>query len=312
MSVEIRFRGRVVPVAAGQTVLTALEDAGLTVSSSCRAGVCQACVMRVVDGPIPARAQEGLKESLKESGHFLACVARPETSLSCESADVAAFRGEVRIKGVTVLAPGIARVRFARPPGFDFASGQFVTLRQGDVVRSYSIASRASEAHFFDVHVRHVPGGRMSGWFHTNARPDAELWMEGPKGDCVYRADTLDEPLILAGTGTGMAPLVSIIDAAVGHGHRGPIVLIRTTSPDGSNYLEAEIAELARRAPNVSCVRTADHLSDFVVANAPRSLAPRLYLCGSPRFVGEVKKRLFLAGHSLRRIHSDPFIGTDP
>jgi ferredoxin-NADP reductase/ferredoxin len=321
MSVDVRYEGRTVSVAAGATVLEGLEQAGVVVPSSCRAGVCQFCMMRVVEGPVPPRSQDGLKDSLKASGHFLSCVARPEAALTCEPAHVTAFRGPVTIEEICGIGPDIARIRFARPAAFEFSPGQFLTLRRDDGLgRSYSIAAGTADS--FDIHVRHVANGRMSGWLHRDARPGDQLWAEGPKGDCMYYPGSPEEPLTLVGTGTGMAPLFAIADDAVRQGHKGPVVIYQGALSESRLYLVDELQALAARGANVRYVRcllqgTASEgvvigdLKDIVLADLPKSPAQRAYLCGEPGLVRDLKRRLFLRGISYRKIHADPFVGAD-
>jgi NAD(P)H-flavin reductase len=276
-------------------------------------------MMRAVEGPVPPRSQDGLKDSLKASGHFLACVARPEASFTCEPAHVTAFRGLVAIEEICSIGPDIARVRFARPSAFEFSPGQFLTLRRDDGLgRSYSIAAGTAES--FDIHVRHVANGRMSGWLHRDARPGDRLWAEGPKGDCMYYPGAPEEPLTLVGTGTGMAPLFAIADDAIRQGHTGAIVIYQGALSESRLYLVDELQALAARGANVRYVRcllqgqasegvVIGDLKDIVLSSVPKSPAQRVYLCGEPGLVRELKRWLFLKGISYRRIHADPFVG---
>ena len=66
---------REVPVGAQETVLEALERAGIGVASSCRVGQCGTCEMQVVAGD-PDHRDRCLSEEEKASGKFIACVSR--------------------------------------------------------------------------------------------------------------------------------------------------------------------------------------------------------------------------------------------
>lgn len=48
--VELARTGLAVTVAAGQSILEALEQAGVDVPSSCRAGICGACETPILEG----------------------------------------------------------------------------------------------------------------------------------------------------------------------------------------------------------------------------------------------------------------------
>ena len=44
----------------------------------------------------------------------------------------------------------------------------------------------------------------------------------------------------------------------------------------------------------------------------PRLNGHRVYLCGHPDLVRQLKKQCFLAGASMSMIHSDPFVSAPP
>lgn len=323
MHLNIQYDGRSIPLAAGETVLEGFERAGVAVPSSCRAGVCQSCLMRVVDGPIPPKSQDGLKESLKMDGYFLSCVSRPEASFSCEPANVAAFRGPVTVLEIRIIGLDIALVRFERPRNLVFGAGQFLTLRRNDdLSRSYSIASPSNQNRYFDIHVRRVSHGRMSSWMHDHLQPGDVLWAEGPKGDCMYYPNQTQESLILVGTGTGMAPLFAIADDAASRSHEGSITIYQGALSEKHLYLVDECKALAARHSNIRYLRVVTQgissssvavgdLKDVVLSQLGSAASVRAYLCGSPSLVRDLKKKLFLRGLSLKRIHMDPFVGSD-
>ncbi|MEM9493514.1 MAG: 2Fe-2S iron-sulfur cluster binding domain-containing protein, partial [Myxococcota bacterium] len=70
---EIQFGATRCTLNSNETVLDALQRNGITIPSSCRAGICQSCLVQARSGEVPAAAQVGLKDTWKSRGYFLAC-----------------------------------------------------------------------------------------------------------------------------------------------------------------------------------------------------------------------------------------------
>jgi NAD(P)H-flavin reductase len=165
-----------------------------------------------------------LKDSWKARGYFLACSCVPEADLDVSSPD-ADLRFAAAIRSVRKLSDDVVEVRLIPDARIDFRAGQYVTVQRGDgLARSYSIASLPEENEL-ELHIRKIPNGAMSGWFHDTARPGDRVTVIGPSGECFYVEGREDQPLLLAGTGTGLAPLYGILRDAIARHHRGPIYI---------------------------------------------------------------------------------------
>jgi NAD(P)H-flavin reductase len=274
--------------------------------------------MRASEGVVPARAQAGLKDSWKAQGYFLACVCRPESDMAIAGVGSDAQLGAT-ITTLELLSPDVLCVRLHCDAPLRFRPGQYVTIIcEGGLARSYSIASLPEEAGI-ELHVRKIAGGRMSSWLHETARVGERVSVLGPSGECFYVPGKEEQPLLLVGTGTGLAPLYGILRDALRHGHRGPIHLFHGALHRGGLYLVEELRRIVdshRHVEYTPTVLNGDEASDLAIGaidqvvfqRFPKLNGWRGYVCGDPALVQKLKKRLFLSGMASRDIYADAFL----
>src|SRR5262249_26806091 len=154
---------------------------------SCREGVCQTCLHQAVEGALPPSAQRGLSDAQKEQGYFLACVCEPKESLRIVRAGDIHGRVEVRVGAIDWLSANVIQLRLRPASPFTYRPGQFLALTApGGVTRNFSIASHPDVDDFIELHVRVLPGGRMSGLIAEQLKLDDRLEVSRPSGTCFY------------------------------------------------------------------------------------------------------------------------------
>lgn len=354
---ELTCGDRRIQLAAGESVLDALGRVGVQVPSSCRAGACQSCLVQVTRGALPERAQIGLKDSLRSRGFVLACQAIPTTDLEVSLDAVQNLEVAARIHNIARLSEDVLRVDLRVSTPLGHRAGQFVTLIRDDgLARPYSIASRSAPAsvaasapgsspspgpdyasgdanananantsagnaaddNLLELHVRVLPSGRMGHWLASEHARGATVRVRGPSGECFYVPGRPDQPLVLAGTGTGLAPLWGIARDAIASRHSGPIQLWHGARNPAGLYLRSELERLAHAHPNFTyrpCVLEGDptresvgKLDDLLLQSITAFDSPRFFLCGDPPLVQRLKRALFLRGASLKEIYADAFV----
>ena len=298
-------------------MLEALLAAGVRVPNRCRAGVCQTCLVQVVEGRVPASAQHGLSKALKAQAYILACVGFPDGLTK-----IALGGGVHRKVAATVvsrdrLTPDVVRLCLAPQAPFAYRSGQFIALEAGyGNIRNYSIASCPLDDPVLELHIRLLPGGLMSRFLSETVNAGDSLIISGPFGACFYEGIERDQPLVLVGTGTGIAPLWGILRDALMCGHDGPIQLYHGANGQVGLYLDDQIRALAAKHRQVSYYPVAYSESDdgrgvlaTRVLKANDELAKTVFfICGAPDMVRSLKKSLFLKGVKLDRLLSDAFV----
>lgn len=162
----------------------------------------------------------------------------------------------------------------------------------------------------------------MSRWLATVERGQ-DLRVRGPSGECFYRPDRPEAPILLSGTGTGLAPLWGILRDALGHGHQGPITLVHGARDRNGLYYVQQLQELSTQFSQfryVRCVWEGEPEAGVevgdIAAVAPKVAGnlkgARVYLCGDPERVHALEKRCYLAGAAMKDILSDPFVVATP
>jgi CDP-4-dehydro-6-deoxyglucose reductase, E3 len=218
---------------------------------------------------------------------------------------------EARLAHARPLSPTVRELSFERLDGapLTFEAGQWVTLvlplPEGEVRRAYSIASSPSGTPRFDLAVTHVETGPGSTYLHQ-LEPGATLTAIGPQGFFTRPVDgALPSPALFVGTGTGVAPLLSMLRAALSRGSSPPLCLLFGVRSRQEILYREELEALAETHPHLRvevtlsrpdaewparCGYVQLHVRELYESLAAKSqAAPHTYVCGLERMVGAVR-----------------------
>lgn len=314
----VSFEGASYQLFENETVLDALIRGGAKVSFSCRKGACHACMLRTVEGNPGEESTRRLRPQLVETGHFLPCCARPKENITIEQPRLDDLFMQATVYQKELLSDDVMRVLLEPEINFEWTPGQYLNLRTPDgTTRSYSIASLVDQDYFLEIHVKRQSDGRVSNWIHDELQPGQSIDIQAPLGSCIYRPDDREKPLLLLGTGTGLAPLIGIARDALAQNHQQSITLYHGTYLAKDLYLHDQLTQLAAQHPNfqyLPCVlneQTNDTFHGLVTTAAfqdNRDLSQHvLYLCGNPEMVFDARYQAILAGVKRSNILADPF-----
>jgi CDP-4-dehydro-6-deoxyglucose reductase len=231
MLIRLENSGREFESTELEYVLDAAERAGVSLPYSCRDGICGTCKARLSSGMVDHgySSPSALSESEREQGYFLMCCSIAQTDLLVDAPiEELGFSPSpvtltCTVRRIDRPADDVAVLYLDLPNGvpFRFRAGQYVEVLLPDGLRrSFSVANAPQEPSTVELHIRHVPGGRFTPWVFASLKPGDPLTIEGPKGGFYLRKER--RPVIFLASGTGFAPIKSIVLYGMRHKLRGP------------------------------------------------------------------------------------------
>ena len=295
-------------VSTGSNLLDALNQAGVAVPYSCRAGSCHACLVHC-RGEVEDQQPDALSPAQRENGWRLACQCRVVADLHVEAFDPSRDGVPAAVVGVEWLSTHVLRLRLQPERGLRYRAGQHLVLWAGPVARPYSLASLPEEDPFLEFHL----DCRQPGAFSDAARQlrvgDRLRLGELRGGALQYDPDWQTWPLWLLASGTGLGPLWGVLREALRQDHQGAIRLIHLAHDASGHYLAEPLAALAERHPNLTVeLWTAAQLTPALAQLRLVSRQTLALLCGHPASVEAFSKRLFLAGLPRNQLLADVFL----
>ena len=317
--------GRRISVAAEQTILQAAVEAGVAYPHGCRSGRCGSCKSRLTSGDVKLGKHSpfALTEEDRAKGLILACRSVPTTDVTVEWLDVDYVAMPTVAQGATVVAVEskthdilAIRLKLDDRSAFRFTAGQYLSLAiPGAPTRHYSMASRPDDE-LVELHVRLVPGGRTSSLIHASLKAGDRVEIKGPSGSA-YLRDAHAGPIVAVAGGSGLAPIKSIVETALGAGMSQPIHLYFGVRTQDDLYLVDYFRWLEQHFSNLDFVPVLSRavetgwrtgfVSDALAEDHRQLVGAKAYVAGPPAMVDAVGSVLAARGVASSDIHADVF-----
>jgi len=213
-----------------QEILFAGLAAGLGLPYECGTGTCASCKATLESGSVDpgwteAPARRHVSDEKKE---ILMCQARPREDCRV------AIRGKLQepsahlpqlatgvIEAVTPLNHNVLRLVIRPNRAIPYDAGQFMLVDVPDVpgYRGWSMAGFGATGETLTFTVKLMPGGSVSSWLSDADRSGVPVTLFGPLGKASYQPERDTADLICVAGGSGLAPILSILDRAAEAGH---------------------------------------------------------------------------------------------
>ncbi|WP_397474901.1 CDP-6-deoxy-delta-3,4-glucoseen reductase [Pusillimonas sp.] len=313
--VTLQPSGRQFPCSPQQSVLGAGLQAGAGLPFSCRSGVCRSCRGRVITGQVDVGEVHPayLNDAERGQGYVHLCQAKALSDCTIEieeydtSLNFPLQQLPVRVMSVDRAAPDVMVLSLGLPPNepLRFHAGQYLDiLLDSDTRRSYSIANAPVPDGVRQVwlHVRHMPGGEFTEKVFTTLKAREMLRIEAPIGQ-FFLDETSDKPVILLASGTGFAPIKSIVEHALAQGSRRPLHVYWGARTRIDLYMDELAAKWAQDHEHIFYTPVLSKASSTcnwqgreglvhhaVIQDYPSLAGHQVYACGAPVMVDSARR----------------------
>lgn len=298
---------RFIECQSNETVLDAAYRQKINLPMDCSDGVCGTCKGRCEQGRFDL-GDEYLEEALSDEesaeGMVLTCqmvpssdcvIAVPAASTLCKTGIQSHAAALIKVE--TLSEDCLELTLELEDQGVDFLPGQYVNIEiPGEGAhRSYSFSSRPGERQASFL-IRNVPEGRMSDYLGQRARPGDRLVLEGPLGGFYLRPVT--RPILMLAGGTGLAPMLSMLEQLAVDDCTQPIHLVYGVNRDDHLVKCEALDALAARLPDFAYTTVVvdeksehprkGYVTHHLASDMLHDGNVDVYLCGPPPMVDAV------------------------
>ena len=315
----------------GDTLLAGLIDNEVFLPSACGGkGTCGYCKCKVVSGGgqiLPTETGLVTPDEIAQ-GIRLSCQLKVKEDIKIEVPEeyLSLKQYETTVTRIDDVTDTIKHVFLKLPEGEEiiFKPGQYVQILapeyQGndeEVYRAYSIASSPSKTTEIELLIGYIPEGIATTYVHQHLQVGDKLNIIGPFGHFFYQ-DT-DKPMIFVGSGTGVAPNLSIVRYMQENNIQRPGLFLSAGRHVDDLFLQDEFAQMKKALPNLNFRFSVtqpepgawngptEWVTDGLKLLIDDASGMEAYLCGSPVTIEQIVTILKEKGMSEDQIFYDKF-----
>lgn len=199
-----------------------------------------------------------------------------------------------------------------------------VTTEEGEVWRSFTIASPPSRPDQIDITMKLNPSGVVTNYLFEKVRAGDTITLKGAQGGYFFNPEIHPEPLVLISAGSGVTPMMSIARYLKDTEREQPCTFLYGARGPADIIFREECEQLATEKPWFRYFVTLSQPDDGWTGSVGRLsfehvkeqvtdlTAARYYLCGPNDFMEAIQQALAAAGVDSKRIHTEQFHKKSP
>jgi len=331
MSFKVKIQNRKeILVDMGNTILEAALEQGVNFPHGCKTGNCGACKSEKISGDIEMSpfSEFALEPEEEEKGMILACRSVPwsdceiriiDDQLEETLNDFKVISVECVVKKLTKVTDDIyiLNLKINSEEEFKFKAGQYAELYFGQCKEKHFSMANPPSTNELEFHIKTLDGGEVSDYVKNTLEVGETIKVKGPFGNA-YLRDSHKGPIIAVAGGTGLAPILSIIQSSQDIKMKQPIQVYYGAQSEKDLYFVKQFEEMIQNNKNLSFFPVVMEpskrkelrsglVTDAVIENIKNFDGYKAYLAGPPKMVEAAEKILFSNGIRKVDVHSDAF-----
>jgi len=324
--------GKEIDCPSGETVLSVLEKQGYALPNNCRAGACGECKIKVLSGEFDQGfiMDMALSQEDRDRGYGLMCMAKPtsdvlEIEFGTEDAQPKLFPPVENSWHIVTdkiqRTEKILELRLSPlGQGIKFWPGQYAMIGDestGHPLRPYSIANSPKPNGELSFLITKEREGKTSPWIHEEVNIGDNIKINAPYG--TFLGDpSVDTPILCLASGSGLAPILSLLNAYLSRGHKNPVTLLFSAKTKADlldfgklKYLESKYVNFKYKFTLTQESNKEGGLEGRIEKVLPQLLSDlsnhSVYIAGGVSFVNSCKKIVDKLGAKEELIHMEEY-----